>query len=246
MIKKFKEIYSREQFRPTFLSFFLNPYYFIRRGLLEGIKSNAKEMRGKLLDFGCGNKPYKDLFIVDQYIGLDISKSGHDHKDEDIDVYYDGKRIPFNDKYFDCLFSSEVFEHIFNLEEIIKEINRVLKLNAKILLTIPFVWDEHEKPFDFARYTSFGIKFLLEKNGFRVIDIKKSTNNIETIFQMWNTYLYQRIFPENKYIKFLLTLFIITFFNISGLIISKILPKDYNFYLNNIVIAVKISDSSGY
>jgi len=52
-------------------------------------------LSGKLLDFGCGRKPYKHLFSFDEYIGLDIVESGHNHEDEEIDVYYDGTKIPF-------------------------------------------------------------------------------------------------------------------------------------------------------
>lgn len=144
-------------------------------------------MNGKMLDFGCESKPYKDLFYVDEYI----------------DLYYDEKHIHLDNGSIDCIFTSEVFEHIFNIDEIIKELNRVLKKEGKILITTPFVWDEHEKPYDFARYTSFRIRYLLEQNGFKVISMKKTNNYVETIFQMWNAYLIE-LFPQNK----ILTLFL--------------------------------------
>lgn len=187
-------------------------------------------MNGIMLYFGCGSKPHKELFSVDKYIGLDIEKSGNNHKEEPIDFYYDGKTIPFKNEYFDSVFSSEVFEHVFNLEEILTELNRVLKKNSYMLITLPFVWDEHEAPFDFARYTTFGIRFLLKKSGFKIIDIEKSTNDIETIFQMWNTYLYQDFFPKSKYLKFLMTVLFISVFNLLGIILSFILPKNNQYY----------------
>jgi len=242
MIKKLKKIYAREQFIPSFWSIFINPYFFLRKGLLKGISAHSYHMKGVMLDFGCGCKPYEELFNVDKYIGLDIEQRGHNHTNEKIDVFYDGKTIPFKSKYFDSFFSSEVFEHIFNLEEILLEINRVLKIGSKILITVPFVWDEHEKPCDYARYTSFGISFLMEKYGFKVIKIDKSTNSIETIFQMINTYIHQKILPWNKYLKFVLTLLFISPINIFGLFLSKILPKDYGFYNNNIILAEKTED----
>ena len=199
-------------------------------------------MNGIMLDFGCGSKPYKELFNVDKYIGLDIERSGHDHKKEQIDFYYDGKTIPFKNEYFDSVFSSEVFEHVFNFEEILRELNRVLKKNSYMLVTLPFIWDEHEAPFDFARYTTFGIKFLLKKNGFKIINIEKSTNDIETIFQMWSAYLYQDFFPKSKYLKFLMTVLFISLFNLLGMILSFMLPKNNNFYHNSIIVAKKIAD----
>lgn len=242
MIKKIKEIYIREYFLPSFLSVFINPYYFLRKGLYLGIKKYSSYMKGILLDFGCGSKPYRQLFDVEKYIGLDILQSGHSHQNESVDVYYDGEKIPFNSSYFDCFFSSEVFEHVFNLEEILMEINRVLKRNAYLLITIPFVWDEHETPYDFGRYTSYGIRYVLDKMGFSVLKLEKSTNYIETLFQMWNAYLYQRVFPKNKYISFMLTFLIICPFNIMGTILGKILPRDYSFYHNNIILAKKVRD----
>ena len=63
MLKKLKEIYNKEQFIPSFLSIFINPYYFIRKGLLKDIKKNRHYMNGIMLDFGCGSKPYKKLLI---------------------------------------------------------------------------------------------------------------------------------------------------------------------------------------
>ena len=87
-----------------------------------------------------------------------------------IEKYYDGKVISFNDEFFDNAFSSEVFEHIFNIDEVLCEIHRVIKNNGKLCITCPFVWDEHVQPYDFARYTSYGIRHLLNKNGFELIN----------------------------------------------------------------------------
>lgn len=240
MIAKLKEIYRKESFHPTLLSIFINPFFFIRRGLSRSIKSNAKHMSGIMLDFGCGRKPYKDLFKVKEYVGLDIEESGHDHTNSEIDVFYDGKTIPFPDNYFDAVFSSESLEHIFNLDEILGEIHRVMKPSASLLITLPFVWDEHEMPYDFARYTSFGIRNILERNGFSIIKIEKTTNYVETVFQMWNAYISQHLFPSNRYMRLLLTLLFVAPITMLGILLSKIMPDNKNFYHNNIVIAEKI------
>ena len=197
-------------------------------------------MKGSMLDFGCGRKPYFDLFNVDEYIGLDIDESGHDHVNESIDVYYDGKVIPFENDRFDSVFTSEVFEHIFNLSGILTELYRVIKPGGKMLITVPFVWDEHEIPYDYARYTSFGCKYLLESHGFKVIKLEKSTNYVETIMQMWTAYLYQHVLPVNPVLRLLLTPFIIAPFTILGIILSMLLPKNDAFYSNNIIVVEKV------
>ncbi|MBK6634942.1 MAG: class I SAM-dependent methyltransferase [Chitinophagaceae bacterium] len=163
---------------------FTHPFFLIRHEINNKIEVLAETISGKVLDFGCGAKPYAKYFIhAKEYIGLDIEKSGHSHEDEKIDVFYDGKKIPFDNDHFDAVFSSEVFEHIFNLEEILPEINRVLKPGGKLLFTCPFAWPEHEIPYDFARYSSFGIKAVVERQGFTVIEQYKTGHFFEVIMQ---------------------------------------------------------------
>jgi len=234
-----RRIYTKEMFIPSLLGIFINPFYFIRRGLYKGIISNKKYLKGRLLDFGCGSKPYKNLLDVKEYIGLDIEESGHSHKNEQVDVYYDGKTIPFDDNNFDSVFSSEVLEHIFNLEQILNELHRVIKPGGYMLITLPFIWEEHEIPYDFARYTSFGITHLLKNSGFEIITIEKTTNYVETIFQTWNAYVRRFVFPSNRLLKVCMTPIFIAPITILGILFSKILPDNKDFYLSNIIIARK-------
>lgn len=245
MLKKLKNIYRDEFFHPTPLSIFVNPAYFARKGLLHGVKEYSHYMKGVMLDFGCGHKPYERYFKVDKYIGLDIEESGHNHnnsrEDSQIDVFYDGKTIPFDNEYFDSVFTSQVLEHVFNIEDILIEINRVMKPKGVIILTLPFVWPEHEIPYDFARYTSFGIKHLLNKNGFKIISQKKSTTAVAMIVQTWNDFLINSVFPSKpKLLAIILKYAIIPPFTIIGIILSKILPDNNSFYHSNIVVAEKI------
>ena len=196
---------------------------------------------GKLLDFGCGSKPYRNLIDVEDYIGLDIENSSHNHENEKIDVYYDGLTIPFPDNTFDSYFSSQVLEHVPNSTGILQEVYRVMKHGGHLLVTVPFVWDEHETPYDFNRWTSFGIKELFSQNNFEIIKLEKSSNYIETIFQTWNAYIYQFVFPKNQYTSLILTSLFIAPITLLGIVLSKILPSNNNFYLDNIIVAKKLS-----
>jgi len=85
---------------------------------------------------------------------------------------------------------NQVLEHVFNPDAFLSEIYRVLKRDGKLLLTVPFVWDEHEQPSDYARYSSFGLKALLEKNGFRIIQHERIGADASILFQLINAYLY--------------------------------------------------------
>lgn len=228
-----------KEFNPD-LSF---PNYLTRKRLLYHIAKYIPELNGTLLDFGCGSKPYAALFKVGKYIGLDFENPGHPHLNEQIDAFYDGKKIPFANEYFDSVFTSEVLEHIFNPDEILPEINRVMKMNGKILLTCPFCICEHEVPNDYARYSSFAIKYLLEKNGFEVIAQDKTGNNVEVVFQLWTMYIHQHILPFIRKIPVVRSAFrYFTYISLNALALfwSKILPDRKDLYLNNVVLAKKV------
>ncbi|MGQ0739694.1 MAG: class I SAM-dependent methyltransferase [Bacteroidota bacterium] len=217
-------------------------YYFIRKGLLTAIKKHAPALTGKLLDFGCGSKPYQSLFKLDEYIGLDFEKTGHDHSNEQIDVYYDGKTIPFNNEYFDSILCSEVAEHLFDLPAAFAEINRVLKKGGKLLLTCPFVWNEHEAPYDYARYTQFALKDMLEKNDFSIVQYEKKGDFIEAITQMRVLYFVQWAEPflsKLSYPGSWLLRASVFLINGWGSFKNWLLPAKYELYLSNIVLAEK-------
>ena len=72
-----------------------------------------------------------------------------------------------------------------------------------------------------------------------MIKLDKSTSYVETVFQMLSAYVYQNVLPKNNYIRILLTPVVIAPINITGLLFGYILPKNHNFYHNNIVVAQK-------
>ncbi|HYC40094.1 MAG TPA: class I SAM-dependent methyltransferase [Chitinophagaceae bacterium] len=227
---------------PEFDPSIVAPNYLLRKRLLKQISLQAPMLSGRLLDFGCGSKPYRNLFQVAEYIGVDIENPAHPHTNETVDVLYDGKTLPFPDEHFDSVFSSEVFEHVFNLNETLDEIRRVMKPGARILVTCPFAISEHEVPNDFARYTSFALQHLFEQKNFRVLASVKSGNHVETVFQLWTLYVHLHIAPSLRKIPVIRSAFrIITYsiINISALFWSWVLPKRQDLYMNNIILCEK-------
>ena len=191
-------------------------------------------LRGRLLDVGCGSKPYLKYFKVSEYVGLEI-----EGRNKLAEKHYNGKDFPFGDGEFDSVLVSQVLEHVFNPQEFLAEVNRALKGGGLLLLTVPFIWDEHEQPFDCARYTTFGLRHLLEKQGFEIVDFKKSMADIRVIFQMVNSYIYKKTHTDNTALNLLFTLVVIAPVNLLGEFSACILPGNDDLYLDNIVLARK-------
>lgn len=243
MQKKFVSYLRHQSFQPKVSSIFLNPFYFIRHALFTNFRELAPSLQGKLIDLGCGRKPYENLFNVSEYIGIDIEHSGHDHSNSKIDVLYDGSKIPFANQTFDSAFCSEVLEHVFNPEIILPELNRVLKNNARVLISVPFCWNEHEIPYDYARYTSYGLPFLLEKNGFKIIETRKTGSFTRVIWQLIILYIFE-VFKKLGKLGYVLSLIFIIPLNILGAILIPLTPKNTSLFFNVIVLAEKAESTS--
>lgn len=227
------------QYQTSFLSFFVNQGYLIRKALWKEIKQYAKNADGKILDFGCGSKPYETAFsICNSYIGLDIAESGHDHSNSKIDVFYNGIVLPFPDDAFDKIVCFEVFEHLDNPEVSLEEMARVLRVGGELFITIPFIYGEHEIPYDFQRWTSFGITNLLQRHHFRVRKIQKLNPNFGLLAQIFFDEIFLKIkFPRLHHARFLSIPFI-AFANIF-ICLSSIIPfRKRNIYSNLVCIAV--------
>jgi SAM-dependent methyltransferase len=241
IFRTFQNRLDKEKFQPTALGLISSPVFIIRSGLLREIRELAPSISGNVLDFGCGSKPYESLFTAAaRYTGVDIPTSGHDHKNSKIDVFYDGRSLPFNDSQFDAVVSFEVFEHVFNLSEVLLEINRVTRYGGLLLISIPFSWNEHELPFDFARYTTFGICHVLKQAGYEVVEIKKTTTYILAVFQVLIAYFMQ-VAPRNRKVRALQQLCLLFPLTVTAHIFNAILPRRFEYFCNSVILARKIS-----
>lgn len=132
--------------------------------LAEQISKAAKYVVGRVLDIGAGDySRYRHFFHCGQYLKMDVAKS------DNIDVVGSAEAIPFKDGQFDSLVSTQVLEHLKHPAVAVKEMARVLKTGGFALVTAP-QWNElHSEPYDFWRFTSYGLKLLFEENGFKTI-----------------------------------------------------------------------------
>jgi ubiquinone/menaquinone biosynthesis C-methylase UbiE len=128
-------------------------------------------IRGRLLDVGCGEKPWKSLFAqyADEHIGVDHAETIHDTSH--IDIVADAYSIPLEACSIDTVVLNEVIEHLERPQDALSEAYRLLKPGGHIIVDTPFFWPIHEAPRDFYRYSPHGLNYLLESAGFEVIEI---------------------------------------------------------------------------
>jgi SAM-dependent methyltransferase len=142
----------------------------------KSFKKVSTLIKGKVLDVGCGEKPFKEEIekLSDAYFGVDWPSTLH--KQNEIDVYADmSKPLPFKSEAVDTIVSFQVLEHLAEPEGFLLESYRVLRKQGIIILTTPFMWGVHEQPHDYYRYTSFGLKYLLVKTGYRNVYVLPNT-----------------------------------------------------------------------
>jgi SAM-dependent methyltransferase len=137
------------------------------------VRSVAHLVHGQVLDIGCGEQPLESCFAdrpVDRIWGTDHIDTLHlDHK---IDVFASAMSLPFRDRCFDGAICLQVLEHVPEPLDLLKEARRVLKPGTHLILTAPHIWNVHEAPHDYYRFTLYGLRHLFERAGLEVVEVR--------------------------------------------------------------------------
>lgn len=134
-------------------------------------KSSPQLVDRKLLDFGCGDSPYKSLFSkhVREYLRADIPGSIGIDFEIDTDT---SRIINVKDGSIDFVLSTQVLEHVVSPEEYLAEAYRITNNDGKLILSTHGFWLYHPQPNDFWRWTGSGLVKLLKDNNWEVIQIE--------------------------------------------------------------------------
>ena len=81
-------------------------------------------------------------------------------------VFSDAHDLPFAERVFDSVLCTEVLEHLHEPRRAFREIHRVLRDGGYAVLTTPFQYQAHQRPFDFFRFTYDGLHLLARDAGF--------------------------------------------------------------------------------
>ncbi len=167
--------------------------------LMEQMVAIAPRAHGRLLDVGCGEKPYEPIFRphVSEYVGVEydatFASTESSRRSTSPDFYYDGKRLPFGDKSFDTVISIQVFEHTPDAQTVLDEMARVVKKDGLIVVCAPFSFRLHEEPHDYFRYTPHGLRTMFDRAGLEVEGIWSQGDLWSVIGHKLNTYLTRNV-----------------------------------------------------
>jgi len=154
--------------------------------------------RGRLLDVGCGDKPYEDIVgpHVAEYVGLERAdtyagtSAGSRRR---ADVVYEGDRFPFEDASFDTVMSVQVLEHTPDPGALVREMARVLRPGGALILLAPFSFRLHEEPHDYFRFSPHGLRVLCDAAGLRIEETRRVGGFFSLLGHKLNTYLALRV-----------------------------------------------------
>ena len=179
--------------------------YIVMKHLIDDLRTVIpKYAHGNVLDIGCGNKPYESYFqgISEKYVGCDVVQSNQNK----VDVICEAIDLKFGDHQFDTVFSTQVIEHVEDPFRMLSEANRVLKPNGIIIISAPFCWELHEQPYDFYRYSKYGLEAMFKKHNFEILELKANGGKWAAIFQLNLNIIYSTFVKKTilrRIIKFL-------------------------------------------
>lgn len=187
----------------------IHPQFFAKSYAKRAREAAITRATGIVADVGSGRAPYKQRIEakseMSKYITIDHPEATKYYsKEYPLDVKADiSDKIPMKAKSVDTVLLLMVLEHVPQPSAAIAELNRILKPGGELILSTIQTHPVHDPPFDFYRYTRFGLKHLLESNGFELVELNWEGSSIQTAVTVLNTTLFQHLKKMSK-VKILL------------------------------------------
>lgn len=230
---------------PDFLKKMLDPDSFrIKRFVKSAIQATTAGDR--ILDAGAGECRNRELIENQTYIALDAACGDQSWNYSGLDAIANLEKVPFKPNSFDLVICTQVLEHVREPQIVLNEFFRITKEGGSICISAPQGWGVHQAPYDFFRYTHFGLRHLLEKAGFEMISITPSCGYYGYLANRL-TVLPKTLFWQIKrsWLRLLLSPFELLSYGVFVLLLPIILnsidfmDKNRNYTLNYFVLARK-------
>jgi SAM-dependent methyltransferase len=167
------------------LRLFVAEMPFEREPILDLLIRKAGELPpgARVADVGAGDAPYRELFEHVEYVTVDWEMSPHEGAGN-VDIAASADAIPVPDASFDSVLLTQVLEHVPEPARVLAEQHRILRPGGSLFVTAPLVWELHEMPYDYFRYTAPGLESLLRSAGFDEIEVTPRNDCFTTLAQM--------------------------------------------------------------
>ncbi|WP_411726932.1 class I SAM-dependent methyltransferase [Methyloglobulus sp.] len=169
-----------------------HPHYIVLSLIGTWLQDVAlNEAQGVMLDYGCGGQPYKSFFMpkLSRYIGADVAAAEGVSLDIEIEPC---QALPLDAASIDTLLSTQALEHLDDVEFYLGECARLVRPGGVLILTAPMQWRHHEVPYDYWRFTKFGLISLLERHDFSIKSISPCGGVYALIGQIFLSHLHER------------------------------------------------------
>jgi SAM-dependent methyltransferase len=135
--------------------------WVVRHALAGWLQAQAAELgreRVRILDVGCGVKPYYPFFeqVASEYIGVDVVENPA------AELLGSVEALPVEDASFDVVLCTQVLEHCDDPVQAVRELRRVTRPGGRVLASTHGVQVYHPSPVDYWRWTHEGLRRLFE------------------------------------------------------------------------------------
>lgn len=135
----------------------------------------------RILVVGAGSDPYRHLFSgAEQYVALDIAPT-HGVTD----CIGKANALPILNESVDCVFASEVFEHLAAPLEFLNQAYSALSPGGVVIITVPFMFHQHADPADFWRPTKMAL--ITACSRFSEVQVTSQGNRLHVISDLVTT-----------------------------------------------------------
>jgi len=166
-------------------------HFLVLRPLYQWMREvAAPNAHGVLLDYGCGGCPYEKLFAphIIKYIAADVATAS----DTKIDIMLTPNQpVPLGDASVDTILANQTLEHVSDPVFYLSECHRLLRPGGLLVLSAPMQWRHHESPYDYHRFTRFGIEHHLRIHNFVIKDLRPCGGTFALMGQIWLNYLFR-------------------------------------------------------
>lgn len=148
-----------------------SPFAYVGQRLAELVADLVAGARlgtgATVVDYGCADAPYRDLFEAQRYVGVDLPGN----PESSAHIGPDGS-VPLPDASADLVLSTQVLEHVAEPGAYLAEALRLLRPGGSLVLTTHGIMYLHRDPQDYWRWTCDGLRRLVEQAGFEVVELR--------------------------------------------------------------------------